>query len=369
MRGALLCVGALLLSLAACTPAEDAADATRLLRDLTGIPAAEGFVRQEVAWHAGGVARAADLYEPAEQKAALVLAPGLGREGRRDARLVAFARALAHVGYRVLVPDVPNFQAQRVAASDGVVLADSVRYLLARQNDQGRVAIAAISYAAGPAVLAALEPDIAARISAVAAIGGYYDTRSVVTFFTTGYFREPAEAAWQRRVPNAYGKWVFVLANAERIVDARDRTTLTAMARRKLADLNAGIDDLGIAIGPEGKSVLDLLSNGDPDRVAMLIDALPPAVRADLDGLSLARRDLSKLRAELVLIHGRDDAVIPYAESVALAQAVPPGQAHLALLDNLAHADLGPGDLMDAVRMWRAAFALLRTRHDGDLSR
>src|SRR6476659_1506312 len=123
LRGALLCVGALLLCLAACAPAEDAADATRLLRDLTGMPAAEGVVRQEVAWDADGVARAADLYEPAQQKAALVLAPGLGREGRSDARLVAFARALAHVGYRVLVPDVPNFQAQRVAASDSIVLA------------------------------------------------------------------------------------------------------------------------------------------------------------------------------------------------------------------------------------------------------
>jgi pimeloyl-ACP methyl ester carboxylesterase len=259
---------------------------------------------------------------------------------------------------------VPNFQAQRVAAGDSVILADSVRFLLARQDGRSRVGIAAVSYAAGPAILAALEPDIAACVSAVAAIGGYYDTRTVVTFFTTGYFRERPDAPWQHRAPNAYGKWVFVLANAERIADPRDRTSLTAMARRKLADLNAGIDDLGIGLGPEGKAVLDLLANGDPDRVPALIDALPPGVREDLDGLSLARLDLSKLRAELVLIHGRDDSIIPYTESVALARAVPAGQAHLALLDNLAHADLGPGGLMDAVRMWRAAYALMRTRHE-----
>src|SRR6185369_11893282 len=315
MRRFWLCVGALALLLAACAPMEDAVDATRLLRDLAGAPATDGVARQEVAWNAQGVAHAADLYEPAQAKGALVLAPGLGREGRRDPRLVAFAWALAHVGYRVLVPDVPNFQAQRVAASDSTILAASVRHLLARQDGRSRVAIAAVSYAAGPAVLAALEPDIASRISAVAAIGGYYDTRTVVTFFTTGYFREGPDAPWQHRTPNAYGKWVFVLANAERIANPRDRTSLTAMARRKLADLNAGIDDLGIALGAEGKSVLDLLANSDPGRVPDLIDALPPGVRADLDGLSLARRDLSKLQAELVLIHGRDDAIIPYVES------------------------------------------------------
>lgn len=358
----------LLLALSSCAPVEDAVDATRLLRDVAGPPATDRIARQEIAWTANGVSRAADLYEPEQAKAALVLAPGLGRDGRRDARLVAFATALAGVGYRVLVPDVPNFQAQRVAASDSAVLADSVRYLLTLQPGSD-VGIAAISYAAGPAIIAALEPDIAPRVSAVAAIGGYFDTRTVVTFFTTGYFREAPDAPWQQRVPNAYGKWVFVLANAERIADPRDRTTLTAMARRKLADLNAGIDDLGIAIGPEGRSVLELLANGDPARVPELIDALPPGVRADLDGLSLARRDLSKLRAELVLIHGRDDAIIPYVESIALAQAVRPGQAHLALLDNLAHADLGPGSFVDGVRMWRAAYALMRTRHDGDHTR
>jgi pimeloyl-ACP methyl ester carboxylesterase len=367
MRRFLLCVGVLLLALGGCSPLEDAADATRLLRDLAGARPTDAVARREVTWEALGVARAADLYEPVEAKAALVLAPGLGREGRRDPRLATLARALTHVGYRVLVPDVPNFQAQRVAAGDSEVFADSVRYLLARQDSS--VGIAAISYAAGPAIIAALEPDIAARVSAVAVIGGYYDTRSVVTFFTTGYFREAPDVPWQHRVPNAYGKWVFVLANAERIADPRDRTTLTAMARRKLADLNAGIDDLGIAIGPEGKSVLDLLSNGDPDRVPALIDALPPAVRADLDGLSLARRDLSTLRAELVLVHGRDDAIIPYVESVALARAVPSGQVHLALLDNLAHADLGPGGFMDGVRLWRAVYALMRARHDGDHTR
>jgi pimeloyl-ACP methyl ester carboxylesterase len=354
----------LLLLLAGCTPAGDAADAMQFLRDLSGgVPVSGDFARTEVTWPHRGEAVAADLYLPTEPMAALVLAPGLGRDGRRDARLVAFATALARARFAVMVPDVPNFQAQRVAASDGALLADALRYLLARPEGKGSVGIAAVSYAAGPAVLAALSPDLAPRVDVIAAIGGYYDTASVVTFFTTGYFREDPEAPWLRRTPNAYGKWVFVLANAERIDDARDRSALTAMARRKLDDLRADIGDLDRGLGPEGRSVVDLLANADPARVPGLIAALPPAVREDLVGLSLAGRDLHALRAQAILIHGRDDAIVPYSESLALARALPEGQVHLALLESLAHADLGPGGLSDGFRLWQAAYALMRARH------
>ena len=354
---------ALLLALASCAPAEDAVDAVRFLDRLTGPPSLDGVAVQEIVWTARSVPRAGDLYQPARPQGALVLAPGLGREGRRDTRLTAFAAALAQSGFMVLVPDVPNFQAQRVSAGDSEILADALRHLLSRQGEGRSVGIAAVSYAVGPAVLAALEPDLAPRIDVVAAIGGYYDTRAVVTFFTTGYFREAPDAPWQHRAPNAYGKWVFVLANAERIVDPRDRTSLHAMARRKLADLNANVDDLGVGLGPEGRAVVDLLSNAEPDRVPDLIAALPSAVRDDLEGLNLARRDLGALKARLVLIHGRDDAIIPYSESVALARALPAERSHLALLDSLAHADLGPGGLVDGVRLWRAAYVLMRQRH------
>lgn len=354
----------LAFALGACAPLDDAADALGLLRDVqTGtVELSAASDRREVTWAHRGQVLAADLYRPRAPLAALVLMPGLGREGRRDARVVAFARALARTQFAVMVPDVPNFQAQRVSADDGALVADAVRDLLARPEGKGPVGIVAVSYAVGPAVLAALEPDLAPRVDVIVAIGGYYDTTSVVTFFTTGYYRETAAEPWRRGVPNAYGKWVFVLANAERLDDAHDRMALAAMARRKLADLNADIGDLTAGLGPEGRAVVDLLANHDPDRVPGLIADLPAAVRADLAGLSLAGRDLSMLKADFILIHGRDDAIIPYTETQALARAVPDSQAHVALLDSLAHADLGPGGLADGFRLWRAAYALVRAR-------
>jgi fermentation-respiration switch protein FrsA (DUF1100 family) len=81
--------------------------------------------------------------------------------------------------------------------------------------------------------------------------------------------------------------------------------------------------------------------------------------------LDLAARDLSAAPPAL-LLHGRDDTIIPPSESVALAGALGETRVRLILLDSLAHADLGLDSLGDAYRMWRAACWLLAAR-DGAL--
>src|SRR5687767_9261175 len=121
-----LCTG--VLALGACAPIDDAVDAYRLLRDLessaAGAPPAATPGPRVIAWTHRGETLAADLYRWREPLAALVLMPGLGRDGRRDPRVVAFAQALARARFAVMVPDVPNFQAQRVSAGDAELVAD-----------------------------------------------------------------------------------------------------------------------------------------------------------------------------------------------------------------------------------------------------
>ena len=330
------------------------------LKEVTPAP-----TRQAITYRVEGRAYAGDLYRPGEAaKAALVLVPGAARKGRDDPRLVAFATTLARARFTVLVPDIENLRALYVGPEDVRSIADALRHLAARGELPGApsLGLVAISYAVGPAILAALEPDLRDRVGFVLAIGGYYDIEAMVTFFTTGRFRETPEEAWRFMAPNAYGKWIFLRANARRVEGARDRWLLTAMARRKLDDLEAPLDDLAARLGPQGRSIHDLLANDDPDAVPALIAALPEAVRADMAALDLSRADLSRLGARLILLHGRDDAIIPFTESLALAAATPAARVSLHVVDNLAHVDLGPGDLADGLRLLTATYRMLALR-------
>lgn len=313
--------------------------------------------RDSVAWIVDGRRNSGDLYLPAEKaKAGLVLVPGAAKDGKDDARLVALAHTLARARFLVLVPDIAGMRAQEVSAADRLPIADAVRFLDTERKVPG-LGIAAISYADVPAILAALDEP---KVDFVVSVGGLYDLAAVITFFTTGNYRDGPGQPWQQATPNAYGKWVFVKANARRLEDTGDRALLAAIADRKLADLNAPIDDLTAKLAPQGKSVMALLNNDDPAKVPALIAALPPRIKAEIAGMDLATRDLSQLKAKLFLIHGRDDRIIPWTESAALARMAP--RAELTLLDNLAHADLKPGNGLDTYALWRVVGHLLVER-------
>ena len=86
--------------------------------------------------------------------------------------------------------------------------------------------------------------------------------------------------------------------------------------------------------------MIALVRNADPERVPELVAALPGSVRGDIEYLDLSRRELRDLRAKLLLIHGRDDPLVPATESLALAAAVPPGRTDVFVVGNLSHVEI-----------------------------
>jgi hypothetical protein len=306
-----------------------------------------------------------DLYWPGDgAAAAIVLVPGAARLGKDDPRLVAFASTVARARFAVLVPEIANLRTQRLSSEDARPVEAAIRYLAGclEPRQAPSIGLAAISYAAGPALLAALAPTTADRIGFAFVIGGYYDVEAVLTFFTTGYFRDGPDGVWRHREPNAYGKWMFVRANAARLASPADRAALDEIATRKLDDLGAGITDLRARLGPEGRAVMTLLDNRDPERVPALMAALPAPIRADLRALDLERLDFSGLPFDLILVHGRDDPIIPSTESEALAAAAPADKVSLYLVDHLAHVELSPAGLLDGFELWQAIYRILAAR-------
>ncbi|WP_119459929.1 alpha/beta hydrolase [Rhodospirillaceae bacterium SYSU D60014] len=371
-RMSLAAVLPVLLLVAGCSPTRFA-EAGRVLADMAAGDAPSALKeatpapqRRGLSYEVDGRRYRADLHLPADAPpaATLLLVPGLAPAGKDDPRLVAFATTLARARFAVLVPDLASLRALRVSAANRREIADAIAFL---QNSQAGIApepigVAAISYAVGPALLATLDTAPGEPVDFFVGIGGYYHIEAAITFFTTGYYRESPGGPWRYRRPNAYGKWVFVGSNAARLDSPRDRRLLTAMARRRQADLDSDIADLAARLGPEGRAVYRLITNRDPDRVPALIAALPAGLRADLEALDLSGRALSDGPRRLILLHGRDDRIIPASESAALADAFPQDRAELYLVDNLAHAELGPGDWLDGVTLLRAVYALLELR-------
>ncbi len=320
-------------------------EATRLLQDIdaAGGPSTlkaetprprRSTLRYEVEGRSG----VADLYEPGQPVGgALVLVPGFTEAGRNDWRLVELARSLARARFLVLVPELPGARQLRVRPEDSRNIADAVIHLRQlRPAEAARgLGVVAISYAVGLAVLAAVEVEEKAPVDFLVGVGGYYDSQAVVTFATTGRFRAPGEAGWQRGAPLAAAKWIFLASNAAVLDDAEDRRRLEAIGRDCFDGCDVDSAALAAQLGAPARSLLDLVANEDPARLPRLLAALPEKVTQRMHQLSLSRQDLSPLRGRLILIHGRLDPLIPYTESLALARAVPGSEVFI--IDGFSH--------------------------------
>jgi pimeloyl-ACP methyl ester carboxylesterase len=305
----------------------------------------------------------ADLYRNTEMpRGAVVVVPGLTPHGKDDTRLVAFAKSLARAQLLVLVPDIANTRALKVSAGDSVPIADAIEELAARfsRGAERSVGLITISYAVGPALLAAAETPAARHLRFIVAIGGYYDIEAAIGFVTTGAYRE-ADGSWRRGTPNEFGKFVFLRSNADRIADPADRARLIGITERRLADPAADIGDLAMRLGPQGRAVYELIDNRDPQRVGELIVRLPEPILRELRALDLRGTDLSRVPGPMFLVHGADDPIIPAGESAKLAAALG-SRAELTLVERFAHVDAATMSLADIIRLLHATTRILEER-------
>lgn len=349
---------ALSLSLAGC-----GGEAGRLLSDIEAGPGPSALKQATPPPTLRAVAvngRAADLWVPGEAPLArLVLLPGLSEQGRRDSRLVPLAQSLARARFLVLVPELPAAVRLTADAADARVVADAVAAL---PDGPGPAGLAAISYAAGPAFLAAAEAETGAKLAFVATLGAYQDTAAVITWLAAGAFRPPGEVAWRRGEPARGAIWAFLAANAETLADAGDRALIAEIARRALAGRDWS--PLAPRLTPSGAAVLRLATTAEPDVISSKINALPEAMQISLETLTLSPPRLAGFRPCAILVHGEEDPIVPWSESARLAAILGP-RAVLHRVPGLDHIDPRGLSLSGRLAMLAAGRDLLAAR-DGD---
>ncbi|WP_372623729.1 alpha/beta hydrolase family protein [Falsiroseomonas sp.] len=294
----------------------------------------------------------ADLWLPGdgEARAAIVLAPGFAEAGRDDPRLLPVAESLARAGLAVRVPDLPGARRLTLDPADIAAMRQAARTEAAAGR---RVALAGISFAAAPALLAA--QDGVAEL--VVTVGGFHAIEAMAVFAATGAHRAPGEAAWRRAAPNRFAIGAFLLAIAESMPDRSDRWLLRGAAARLLDTAEPLPATPPPGLGAEGRAALALATERDPARIPDRLAALPAAARAALAALDPARAHLGTCT---LAIHGLEDPVIPWTQSAALAEALPPGRALMVLVPGFGHVEpaaVPPEGQLALVRAMRVLLA------------
>lgn len=283
----------------------------------------------------------ADLYlpQPVIKRAGILLNHGLVDTGKDDPRLRRFAEILCRAGFVVLVPDFQGMRSFRISAHDVDEIQAAFEHFLQMENYllKDSCGLFGFSYGAGPTIIAACRPKIRDKVRFVVSFGGYYDLKNVLSFIGTGHFEFAGKKFF--RPPQEYGKWVFLANNLELVRSEKDRSILREIAKIKLKDEKAPLGQFLRELGNEGQDILALLSHTDPKETEAIIKRLPLSIQHELEVLAV-KTALPNLRADIILVHGEDDDLIPFTETLRLAQSIPdPKRAYWKIIRTFTHVD------------------------------
>lgn len=258
----------------------------------------------------------ADLYLPAGggEHSAILLFLGINPAGRNDARVVNLAEALARTGVAVMAPWSDNMTQKRVAAEEIDDLVRAFQHLRAHDRVDGdRVGMAGFCVGASFLTAAAQDERINENVSVLNSFGGYYDAADLMAaVIARQRFYDGDVRAWQ---PDELSVEVTRLHLADTLPNDAERDLLL----QALAAGGAAPD----GVSDEALAVYALLTAPDVETARRLMDGLPSDARDTLRRISPSS-GIDRLRAKLLVMHDREDSLVPSEESRRLVEALPP---------------------------------------------
>ena len=262
------------------------------------------------------------------QRPAVVIYAPLAPEGKRNVYVVNFLRGMARIGFVVLIPDWPERPLGLMDDADVEELERSVAYLEAQPDvDPNRIGIIAISYGAGPALIAASHRRLGKRLQYVMTIGGYTDMWSVLQFAGSGKVRIEANESLQVE-PHPFMRYVLLRTVSRWSAEKRDRVLVDAFLK-KITDNDAPIDvnlaapidvsQLQSKLSSQAQAMLIALERAAAGATKEELRAtLPESFRKKMDKLSLTSAMIRDIHSRVLIVHTINDRLVPYSEAKVL---------------------------------------------------
>ena len=319
-------------------------------------------LRHEVHYPSSDGTTVADVYrqDDGKRRAAVVLFLGANAAGRDDPDVVNLGNALARAGYVVMFHWSPTMALRaNIEPAETGNLVRAFQYLSEREYvDLERVGLGGFCVGASFALVASADPRIQDQVHFVNAFGPYYDAGELLRQAASrSVVYDGERTPWQ---PDKLTLKVLANELIETLEDPGDVDTLSQRYLNGQAMTAEEID----ALTPAGRTVRTLLDGTSPEVAEVLYSNLPPGFREDLAGVSPSSH-VDEIQAKLLIMHDRNDRLVPAAESRRLLAATE-DRGDVRYTEVLAFEHVRPGGggiwdlLAEAGRLYRHMYSIIR---------
>ena len=276
-------------------------------------------LRLEVTYPQAHRTGVADIYRVPDDKdrpAALIFL-GANAAGRDDEDVVNLGNALARAGFVVMFHWSPTMALQfNIDPDETENLVWAFQYLKERDFvDQERMGMGGFCVGASFALVAAADPRIRDDVKFLNAFGPYFDAKDLLLQVASRSRRYQGQ--WEPWDPDQLTQRVLANELIETLVDPEEREVLY----RRYVELRSGPEAELVGLSVPASRVRQLLDGTTLEDAQELYQELPAAFRESMRDISPSAQ-VDEVEARLMILHDRDDRLVPAAESRRLAGAL-----------------------------------------------
>ena len=239
---------------------------------------------------------------------------GVNPAGKDDERVVNLGNAVARTGMVVMIPWSERMAQRRITEQEIDDLVSGFQHLRSLDMvDSDQLGMGGFCVGASLMMVAAQDERIRDDVKVVNSFAGYYEAKDLIASVVAGRrFYDGESGPWE---PDKLSVEVVRTHLLESVPDAGERE-LVGRAVENGVELPDGVSS-------QARLVYDILHASDLDEAHRLIAQLPQDSLDTLTRISPST-NIEDLQAKLLVMHDRQDKLVPSEESRRLADAVRP---------------------------------------------
>jgi len=260
----------------------------------------------------------------------LIIFPGASPTAEEHSGLLFLSSVLANIGFNVFIPRMPLLKDLNISEDNVNWFSNGYSQLVKRDDIQGtKISCMGVSFG-GAILLKASLQDLMLKSPphSIITYGTFYDVRKSLEFLTFGKIKIKGKDVSIK--PHEWGLVVFMHNFLASVDVGFDSSHLQKILALRVQDKN--VDKQLLNLSEKNRQLMnDILTSTISDEVSRIIDIIFKEKMNELDSIS-PKNWCKNINTKIYVMHGANDNMVPYTQSVDLANHLPNSELFISYL-------------------------------------
>tara|TARA_B110000116_G_scaffold92189_1_gene80340 strand:+ start:127 stop:1146 length:1020 start_codon:yes stop_codon:yes gene_type:complete len=261
------------------------------------------------------------FYSHKKSTQSIIIFPGASPYAEEHPGMIMLANALRNVGFNVFLPRIPNLKNLLIVTENVPWFEHCYLELLKHRNINSSPMVVGLSYGGANLLKSSLSKSMQNNPpKSILSYGTYFSIESALDFFVTGNITYNHKSF--HITPHEWGTIVIFYNFIRTIETNHDQEKITKLLKYRIEDNDLEVDKTKKSLNDNDKKLIEKILTGKIDHnIKLLIDQMIDQNRDLLEYLS-PQKWAKNISTKTFIIHGANDSMVPFTESVLLAKNI-----------------------------------------------